>query len=201
MRTFIKGTIQATWVLSHFSCVQIFATPWTVACQAPLSMGFSRKEHWSGLPCPPPGNLPDSGIELASLTSPALAGRFFTTSATSEAQPYRMFYRILQIIKHFCRYLFDVHSILVKQELISVCYKWEKGTQLSGDLLKFLWLQVTRSDYKSCAHMRGCVSVCAQLCPTLCDPKDDSLPGSSVHENSQARILQWVAISFFRGSS
>ena len=82
-----------------------------------------------------------------------------------------------------------------------MCYKWEKGTQLSGDLLKFLWLQVTRSDYKSCAHMRGCVSVCAQLCPTLCDPKDDSLPGSSVHENSQARILQWVAISFFRGSS
>ena len=72
-------------VLSHFSSVQFFATPWTVARQAPLSMGFSSQEHWSGLPCPPPGDLPDLGIEAASLTSPAMAGRFFTTSAPWEA--------------------------------------------------------------------------------------------------------------------
>ena len=44
----------STCVLSHFSPVQLFVTPWTVACQAPLSMGFSRQEHWSGLPSPPP---------------------------------------------------------------------------------------------------------------------------------------------------
>ena len=49
-------------------------------------MGFSRQEYWSGLPCPPPGALPDPGIELASLMSPALAGAFFTTSATWKAQ-------------------------------------------------------------------------------------------------------------------
>ena len=60
-------------------------TLWTVAHQAPLSMGFSRQEFWSGLPCCLPGDLPDPGIELASLMSPALAGRFFTTSATLEA--------------------------------------------------------------------------------------------------------------------
>ena len=54
-------------VLSHFSRVQLFATPWTVAYQAPLPMGFSRQEYWRGLPCPPPGDLPDPGIELASL--------------------------------------------------------------------------------------------------------------------------------------
>ena len=48
-------------------------------------MGFSRQEYWSGLPCPPPGDLPDPGIEPAPLISPALAGRFFTTSATREA--------------------------------------------------------------------------------------------------------------------
>ena len=54
---------------------------WTIACQAPLSMGFSRQEYWSGLPCPPPGDLPDSGMKTASLMSPALAGGFFTTSA------------------------------------------------------------------------------------------------------------------------
>ena len=57
---------------------------WTVACQAPLSMGFSRLEYWSGLPFPSPGDLPKPGIESVSLTSPELAGRFFITSATSE---------------------------------------------------------------------------------------------------------------------
>ena len=60
-------------------------TPWTVAHQAPLSMGFFRQEYWSGLPFPSPGNLPNPGIKPASLTSPALAGRFFTTNATWEA--------------------------------------------------------------------------------------------------------------------
>ena len=66
-------------------CVQLFATPWTVAGQAPLSMEFFRQEYWSGLPCPPPGDFPDSGIEPMSLMSPVLAGRFFTTSTTWEA--------------------------------------------------------------------------------------------------------------------
>ena len=61
------------------SSVQLFATPWTVAHQAPLSLGFSRQEYWSGLPFPPPGDLPDPVIELISPVSPALAGRFFTT--------------------------------------------------------------------------------------------------------------------------
>ena len=72
-------------LLSHFSCVQLFVTPWTVACQAPLSMGFSRQEYWSGLPCPPPGDLPKPGFKVESLISPALAGGFFTTSTTWEA--------------------------------------------------------------------------------------------------------------------
>ena len=49
-------------MLSHFSHVRLFATPWTVACQAPMSMGFFRQEYWSGLPCPPPGDLPDPEI-------------------------------------------------------------------------------------------------------------------------------------------
>ena len=70
---------------SHFSHVRLFVTPWTVAGQAPVSMGFSRQEHWGELPCPPPGGLPDLGTEPASLASPALAGRFFTASATWEA--------------------------------------------------------------------------------------------------------------------
>ena len=110
-------------VLSLFSCVRLFATPWTVARQA----RFSRQEHWSGLPCSPPGNILHPGIEPVSLISPALAGGFFTTSAT---------------------------------------WKWV-----------------------------------AQSCPILCDSMNCSLPGSSIPGILQARTLEWVAISFSRGSS
>ena len=91
-------------MLSHFSRVQLFATPWTVACQAPLSMGFSEQEYWSGLPCPPLGDLLDPGIEPTFLISPVLVGGFFTTSATWEAQvkPYSMSnlkYRLINYAK------------------------------------------------------------------------------------------------------
>ena len=72
-------------VLSCFSRVRPFVTPWTAARQAPLSMGFSRQAYWSGLPCPPPGNIPDPETEAASLKSPAVAGGFFTTSTSWEA--------------------------------------------------------------------------------------------------------------------
>ena len=61
---------------------QLFATPWTVAHQAPLFMEFSKQEYWNGLPFPPLGDLPHPGIKPTSLASPALAGGFFTTSAT-----------------------------------------------------------------------------------------------------------------------
>ena len=71
--------------LSRFSHVQFSVTPWTIAHQAPPSMGFSRQKYWSGLPCPPPGDLPDPEIEPLSLMSSALAGGFFTSSATWEA--------------------------------------------------------------------------------------------------------------------
>ena len=68
-----------------FSLVWLSVTLWTVAHQAPLSMGFSRQEYWSGLPYPPPGDLPNPRIKLMALTLPALAGGFFTTTATWEA--------------------------------------------------------------------------------------------------------------------
>ena len=62
-----------------FSRVLLFVTPCTLAHQAPLPMKFSRQEHWSSLPFPAPGDLPNSGIKSMSLASPALAGGFFTT--------------------------------------------------------------------------------------------------------------------------
>ena len=69
-----------------FSHVQHFATPWTVAYLAPQSMSFSRQEYWSGLPFPTPGDLPNPGIEPASLVSPALAGGFFTTASPGKQE-------------------------------------------------------------------------------------------------------------------
>ena len=67
------------WSLSR---APLSATPWTVARQAPLSVGLSRPEYWSGLPFAPRGDLPDPGMELTSLLSPALVGGFFTIRAT-----------------------------------------------------------------------------------------------------------------------
>ena len=109
---------------------------WTVTRQAPLSMGFSRQEYWSGLLCLPPVYLPNTEIEPTSLTSPALAGGFFTTSTTWET----------------CR----------------------------------------------CAPMHAKL---LQLCPPFCSPMDWSLPSSAVHGILQARILEWIAMPSFRGSS
>ena len=75
-------------MLSH-SVVSDSATPWTVARQAPLSMGFSRQEYWRGLQCPSPGNLPNPGIKPTSLASPTLVGRFFTTEPPGKLSEYR----------------------------------------------------------------------------------------------------------------
>ena len=72
-------------VLNHFIHVWLLVTLWTVAHQVPVSMGFSRQEYLSGLPCPPPGDLPNLRIKPATPTSPALASVFSTTHATWEA--------------------------------------------------------------------------------------------------------------------
>ena len=77
------------------SCVWLFVIPWTLALQAPLSMGFPRQEYWSGLPFPSPGDLPDPGIELASPLSPELAG---------DSSPLSHWERLLEsIINQFCK--------------------------------------------------------------------------------------------------
>ena len=95
-------------LLSHFNYVQLVGTLWTIACQAPLFMGFSNQQHWNRLPFPSPGYLPKSGIKLASFVSPALAGRFFTTSATWEAQSAPL--PILITSSYYIRYLNNVAS-------------------------------------------------------------------------------------------
>ena len=84
----VPGLLQARILkvkVKSLSHVRLFATPWIVAHHAPLSMVFCRQEHWSGLPCQPPEDVPNPGIELTSLTSPALASGFFTTATNWEA--------------------------------------------------------------------------------------------------------------------
>ena len=85
MQNFHHGEVLMLLCAKSLSRVWFFVNPWTVASQAPLSLGFSRQEYWSGLPCPPPGDLPDPGIKPVSLMPPALTARFFTTSATWKA--------------------------------------------------------------------------------------------------------------------
>ena len=81
--------------------------------QAPVSMGFSGQEYWSGLPCPPPGDLPHPGVEPACLKSPALAGGFFTTSANWEGL-YSIigYYKIMGIIRLYLFLKLDIDSFL-----------------------------------------------------------------------------------------
>ena len=88
-------------VLSFFSCVRRFVILWTVAHQAPLSMGFSRQGYWSELLCPPPGNLPNRGLEPVSLMSPAMAGKFFITSTTWE----------WWLVYRYIRYIHQIYQI------------------------------------------------------------------------------------------
>ena len=96
-RVFISCTLYYPYacMLSCFNCVWLCVTLRSIAWQPPLSMGFSRQEYWSELPCPPPGDLPDPGIEPGSLTSPGLAGRFFTTNTTWEAHIFLPFYQLI----------------------------------------------------------------------------------------------------------
>ena len=80
-------------VLTCFSCVQLFATLWLIALHAPLSMGFSMQQYWNALPCPPPGNFPNPGIEPVSLAVPALQ---------ADSSPLRPLWRPLSSLKAYC---------------------------------------------------------------------------------------------------
>ena len=121
---------------SSSSHVQLFATPWTLACRDPLSIGFSRQEYWRGLPFPSPGYLPNPGIDPRSPTLQASS-----LPAEPQGKP--------------------------------------KNTGVG-----------------SLSSPAAAAAKSQQLCPTLCDPIDGSLPDSSVHGIFQARVLEWGAIVF-----
>ena len=85
---------------NRFRRVCLFSTPWTVAHQAPLSMGFSRQEYWSGLPCPPPGDLPNPGIKTSSPVTPAL--QVDSLQLSHRGSPYPLFSSVAQSCLPLC---------------------------------------------------------------------------------------------------
>ena len=125
------------------SSVQLFARLWTVACQVLLSIEFFRQEYWRELPCPSPRDLPDLGIKAASLTSPALAGGFLTTSATWEDQTLWMKYCLLKLTTNI-RSSYYILMLQIRRlgfsnfETLAHCYtesKWQNST-----LPSYSWL-------------------------------------------------------------
>ena len=121
-----NGTMWIKCSAYVFSYVRLFVTLWTVARQAPLSMGFSRQEYWSGVPCPPPGDQPDPGIKLASLGFPALADGIFTTVSPwkpSESNNENSILLLLNITHNICAKL-RLHAHQCEMSLASFITCW-----------------------------------------------------------------------------
>ena len=153
--------------VESLSCVRLFSTPWTVAYQAPLSIGFSRQDYWSGLPFPSPEGLPNPGTEPG---SPALQ----TEALPSEPQGKGCC---------CCRWVASVVSDSVQSQ------RWQP-TRLPRP-----WDSPGKNTGVGCQCLLQCMKVkgqseVAQSCPTLSDPMDCSPPGSSVHGVLQARVLE-----------
>ena len=116
-----------TYVLSRFSHVRLLMMLGNVARQAPLSMRFSRQEYWSGLPFPPPGDLPDPGIEPESFRSPALTEGFFTTSAPGKTKhgiqiSFQFFFCVIKyfILLNYCCYTKRLYSICSYCKILAI---------------------------------------------------------------------------------
>ena len=110
---------------SHFSCGD-FATPWTTARQAPLSTGFSRQDNWNGLPCPPPGDIPDPGIKPTSLKSPALAGMSLPLLPPGKPYIYIFFLLFFSIIVYYRILCCTVGPHCLSVLYITVCISWSQ---------------------------------------------------------------------------
>ena len=147
-----------TWtycVLSHFSHARHFVALWTVACQAPLSMGFSRANYWSGLPCPLPGDLPDPGIKPTShyISRPALAGGFFTTSAIWEALIPPLYIPI-NITNSVCK--FEECFFATQPKKHGFAYTSDSWSPSAVGLLGYI-SSISVRDAWSSAHFESCV--------------------------------------------
>ena len=160
-------------VLSHLSRVQFLATPWTTALQAPLSIRLPRQEHWNGLPFPSPGYWAHRHSKTHHLMQPCLSERQDSIPPTKAQAHY-----LPPGSQH--RPLDQPHPPRGRHQKQEELQPWS----------------LRKRDHK---HSK--FSLATQLCLTLCNPIDYSLPGSSIHGIFQARVLEWVATAFSRGSS
>ena len=156
--------------VSSLSHVQLFAISRAVAHQAHLSMGFSRQEYWSGLPCPPPADLLTQG------SNPSLL-----------------------CLLHWRWILYHWATWEAPECVALLCKIYVLWWVTTLKVWKPEWLQPKQLEIygaaPACVHAKP-----LQSCPNLCDPTDCSPPGSSVHGILQARILEWVAMPSSRGS-
>ena len=143
-------------MLSCFSCVRLCVTLWTVAHQTLLSMGFSRQEFWSVLPCPPPGDIPP-GIESMFLKSPALAGGFLTTSTTWEAPGVLQSLGEYEPLKCRCSPLQGLNGIFSIWQNYNLLQLYSTFT-VNGAIIQhsFDWQQPTRSsqEQRACIYFK-----------------------------------------------
>ena len=160
-------------MLLCFSLIQLFATPWTVACQVSLSMEFSRQEHWSGLPFPTPGGHPNLGVKPVSVASPALAGGLYTTGTSWKA---------LSSISFLHTFSFPQFAALknLNPFFFFFCLWWCHFSKKLLFFFQMLYKPEVLAPFLSFSSVKVKVLV-TPLCSTLCDPMDSSPPGSSVH--------------------
>ena len=176
------------------------ATGWTVAYQAPLSMGFSRQGYWSGLPFPSLGNLPNPGIKPMSTH---IVGRRFTIWVTREACiEMRKGLSWAQRVYMCTSVCTSVHMCACVHTCIHVCL--DKDCTEGEEQTKGLFIFSSLYPISSCNLFFIWIPVHAkslQLCSTLCKLMGCSLPGSSVHGILWARMLEWVAVPSSKRSS
>ena len=162
------------------------ATAWTVACQAPLSMGFSRQDHWNGLPCPLPGDSPNPAIEPESRVFPTMAGGFFTTEPPG-------FFNLLQTIQLTLasRWVNWFHRSILGKPLAILCTH-------SGAWTTLLKARALDSHHWQCRFfMSGDVVTLAFISHLLIDhhlPKDVGFPHSSVGKESACSVGDPVSV-------
>ena len=138
------------------SLVWLFATPWTVACQVHLYMGFPRQEYWSGLPFPSPEDLLDPGIKTASLGSPALAGKIFTVWAIWEALGWIFVFFSFFINKNNIEINIHVHVSFHTQDSSLIFFQISSCvTYLLRSLLSSFWFEMFTSSYAKFPYYLG----------------------------------------------
>ena len=147
-------------MLSCFSRVWLFVTLWIIARQASLFVGFSRWEYWSGLPCSPPGELPDPGIKPVSVTSPVLSGMYFTTSVAWEAHVCISIYINLKYFLEYSCFLGFLGGSVVKKpsanagDMGSVPGSGRSPGEGNDNPLEYscLWNPVDRGAWRATVH-------------------------------------------------